>query len=170
MEPRHRAGVLLRCARDGVVIAIVNDGIGLSGTLKAGRPFRSCAYVDNQDRAQALIDDLASAAAAYEVTISVDLGGHPKLLLFSGVVVGDELMLMGSAVEGHTGDIYEDFIRINNEETNALRMALKSLEQRSQHAAIVRQIVEAHGGRVGVASEVGAGLDVSFHAPVPGRP
>ena len=105
--------------------------------MKAGEPFRSCAYVDNQDRAKALIDDLRSAAALYEIPISVDLGGHPKLLIFSGVVAGDELILVGSAVEGYTGDIYEDLIRINNEETNALRTALKSLEQRSQHAAIV---------------------------------
>ena len=154
MEPRHRAGVLLRCARDGVVIAIVNDGIGLSGTLKAGEPFRSCAYVDNQDRAQALIDDLASVAAVYEIPISVDLGGYPKLLVFSGVVVGDELMLMGSAVEGYTGDIYEDLIRINNEETNALRTALKSLEQRSQHAAIVAHDLRNSIGSIASSAEL----------------
>jgi signal transduction histidine kinase len=154
MEPRHRAGVLLRCARDGVVTAIVNDGIGLSGTLKTGEPFRSCAYVDNQARAQALIDDLASVAAVYEIPISVDLGGHPKLLVFSGVVVGDELMLMGSAVEGYTGDIYEDLIRINNEETNALRTALKSLEQRSQHAAIVAHDLRNSIGSIASSAEL----------------
>jgi len=137
MEPRSRAGVLLRCTRDGVIIAIVNDGIGLAGSLNTGKPFRSCAYVDNEDRAQALIDDLGSVDAVYEIPISVDLGGHPKPLVFSGAVVGSELILIGSAIEGYAGDIYEDLTRINNEETNALRMALKSLEQRSRHAAIV---------------------------------
>jgi signal transduction histidine kinase len=137
MEPSRRAGVVLRCARKGVVISIVNDGIGLADSLQPGKPFWSCAYVDNHARAKALIDDLGSADAVYEMPISVDLNGHPKLLTFSGVVVGDELMLVGSAVEGYAGDIYEDLSRINNEETNALRMALKSLEQHSREAAIV---------------------------------
>jgi len=147
MRPRHHAGVLLRCARDGVVIAIVNDGIGLSGSLKVGEPFRSCAYVDNQARAQALIDELGSVDAIYEIPISVDLNGHPKLLTFSGAVVGGELMLAGSAAEAYAGDLYEDLIRINNEETNALRTALKSLGQRSRLAAIV-----AHDLRNSIAS------------------
>jgi hypothetical protein len=98
MEARHRAGVLLRCTRDGVVTSIVNDGIGLSRLLKVGKPFYSCAYVDNQERAKALIADLGSAGAVYEVPISVDLNGRPKLLQFSGAIVGDELVLVGSAV------------------------------------------------------------------------
>jgi len=137
MDPQHRAGVLLRCAREGAVIAIVNDGIGLAGSLQVGKPFWSCAYLDNDARARSLIADLGSSGAVYEMPLSVDLGGHPKLLTFSGGVVGDELILVGSAVEGYTGEIYEDLIRINNEETNALRAALKSLEQRSRYAAIV---------------------------------
>ena len=77
MDAKHRAGVLLRCTRDGVVISIVNDGIGLSGSLKVGKPFHSCAYEDNQERAKTLIGDLASAGAVYEIPISVDLNGRP---------------------------------------------------------------------------------------------
>jgi len=154
MEPRHQAGALLRCTRDGVVIAIVNDGIGLAGSLSAGKPFRSCAYVDNEDRAQALIDELGSVDAVYEMPISVDLGGHPKLLAFSGAVVGGELILVGSAVEGYTGDIYEDLTRINNEEANALRMALKSLEQRSRHAAIVAHDLRNSVGSIASSAEL----------------
>ena len=153
MEARHRAGVLLRCTRDGVVTSIVNDGIGLSGLLKVGKPFYSCAYVDNQERAKALIADLGSAGAVYEVPISVDLNGRPKLLQFSGAIVGDELVLVGSAVEGYTGDVYEDLIRINNEETNDLRMALKSLEQRSRHAAIVAHDLRNSMGAIAMSVE-----------------
>jgi signal transduction histidine kinase len=137
MEPRHHVGVSLRCARNGVVIAIVDDGIGLSQALKVGRPFSSCAYADNEGRAEALINDLRKAGATYEIPISVKLDGNAKLIVFSGVVVGEELMIVGSAVEGYAGDIYEDLTRINNEETNAVRMALKSLEQRSRQASIV---------------------------------
>jgi len=122
---------------DGVVISIVNDSVGLAGSLQPGKPFWSCAYVDNHARAKALIDDLGNLDAIYEKPISVDLNGHPKLLNFSGFVVGGELMLVGSAVEDYAGDIHEDLIRINNEETNALRTALKSLEQRNRQAAIV---------------------------------
>ena len=137
MEPRHRAGVSLRCARDGVVISIVNDGIGLSGSLRVGKPFSSCAYADNEERAAALIADLGNAGAIYEMPLSVALNGNARLMLFSGLVLGEELMLVGSAVEGYAGDIYDDLTRINNEETNAARMALKSLEQRTRQASIV---------------------------------
>ena len=153
MEAKHRAGVLLRCTRDGVVTSIVNDGIGLSGSLKVGKPFHLCAYEDNQERAKALIGDLASAGAVYEIPISVDLNGRPRLLQFSGAVVSEELILVGSAVEGYTGDIYEDLIRINNEETNDLRMALKSLEQRSRHAAIVAHDLRNSIGAIAMSVE-----------------
>jgi signal transduction histidine kinase len=136
MEPRHRAGVLIRCTRDGAVTAIVDDGVGLATSLQPGKPFWSCVYVDNHARAKALIDSIAEGGATYEVPISVDLGGHPKLMSFSAVPVAEELILVGSAVEDYAGDIYEDLVRINNEETNALRVAMKSLEQRSRQAAI----------------------------------
>jgi|SRR5271163_4260076 signal transduction histidine kinase len=136
MTPQ-RAGVTLRCARDGIVTSIVNDGIGFASSLQVGKPFWTCAYVDNHARAKMLIDDLATAGAVYQIPISVDLNGRPKLLNFSGVVTDDELVLMGSAVEGYAEDIYEDLIRINNEETNALRVAIKELEQHTQRATIV---------------------------------
>ena len=89
--------------RDGIVTSIVDDGIGLASSLQVGKPFWSCAYVDNHARAKALIDDLATAGAVYHIPISVDLSGRPKLLNFSGVVADDELLLMGSAVEGYRG-------------------------------------------------------------------
>src|ERR1700719_5400985 len=135
MKPQ-RAGVTLRCARDGIVTSIVDDGIGLASSLQVGKPFWACAYVDNHARAKALIDE-ATARGVYQIPISVDLNGRPKLLNFSGVVADDELVLMGSAVEGYAEDIYEDLIRINNEETNALRVALKRVEQHVRQAAIV---------------------------------
>jgi signal transduction histidine kinase len=137
MEPRHGAGVSLRCGRNGIVSSIVNDSIGLSACLQIGKPFVCCAYVDNHERAAKLIADLESVDAVYELPIAVDLNGNAKLLSFSGVVVDDQILLVGSAVEGYAGDLYEDLIRINNEETNALRTALKSLEQRSRQAGIV---------------------------------
>jgi len=136
MELRHRAGVLIRCTREGVVTAIIHDGVGLDASLQPGKPFWSCAYVDNHARAKALIEGVAEGEAAFEVPISVDLVGHPKLMSFSAVPAGEELILVGSAVENYAGDVYEDLIRINNEETNALRVAIKSLERRSQQAAI----------------------------------
>jgi signal transduction histidine kinase len=83
-----------------------------------------------------LIDGIAEGGATYEVPISVDLGGHPRLMSFSAVPVGEELILVSSALENSAGDVYEDLIRINNEETNALRVAMKSLERRSRQAAI----------------------------------
>jgi signal transduction histidine kinase len=137
MEPRHHAGVSLRCARNGVVISFVDDGIGLSKSLKIGRLFSSCAYADNEGRAEALVNDLGKAGAIYEIPISIELDGNARLMVFSGVVEGEELMIVGSAAEGYAGEIYEDLTRINNEETNAVRMALKSLEQRSRQASIV---------------------------------
>jgi signal transduction histidine kinase len=137
MEPRHHAGVSLRCDHSGVVISIVNDGIGLARSLQVGKPFSSCVYADNEDRAATLIHDLEKAGAVYEIPISVNLDGNAKLVVFSGAVVGEELLLVGSAAEGYAGDIYEDLTRINNEETNAVRMALKRLEQRSGQASIV---------------------------------
>lgn len=137
METAHHGGVSLRCSRDGVILSIINDGIGVSESWLVGKPFRSCAFADNEERAATLIGDLAKRGAAYEIPISVELNGRAELLVFSGVVIGEELILVGSAVEGNASDIYDDMTRINNEETNAVRMALKSLEQRSRQASIV---------------------------------
>jgi signal transduction histidine kinase len=136
MKPQ-RAGVALRCTRDGIVTSIDDDGIGLTSSLQVGKPFWACAYIDNHARAKALIDALATARGVYQIPISVDLHGQPKLLNFSGVVADDELLLIGSAVEGYEEDIYEDLIRIGNEETNALRVAVKDVEQHIQRATIV---------------------------------
>ena len=137
MEPGHQAGVALRCDRNGVVISFVDDGVGLSKSLNIGRLFSSCASADQEGRAEALVEDLGKAGAIYDRPISVKLDGNTRLMVFSGVVVGAELMIVGSAVEVHAGEIYEDLTRINNEGTNAVRLALKSLEQRSRQASIV---------------------------------
>ena len=100
IEQPHRTGIFVRCTRSGIVSAIVNDSIGLNQSLRIGEPFVNCTYADNQERANSFIEDVKSAGTVYDVPIAIDLNGYPKLLSFSGSATGDELLLIGSAVEG----------------------------------------------------------------------
>src|SRR5262249_45256440 len=121
MKLPRREGFCLRCDRDGVLREIVDDGAGIARSLTLGQPFAACAYVDNREIAQALIDRVPSEGAVYEVPISIDAGGHPKLLMVSAALIANQILILAAAPEANAGEMYEDLMRINNEETNALR-------------------------------------------------
>jgi len=56
----------------------------------------------------------------------------------------------------HHLEIFEEFLRIRPEETEGVGLGL----------AIVRRLVEAHGGKIWVESEVGRGSNFLFLLPL----
>lgn len=68
----------------------------------------------------------------------------------------------GIAAE-HLPYVFERFYRADRSRTRSTGGAGLGL-------AIVKQLVEAHGGQVGISSQVGVGTTVTFTAPLAGRP
>jgi signal transduction histidine kinase len=135
MASAHQ-GVMLFCNRDGVVSSIAIDTLGIGAALQIGRPFAECAWEENADRAQGLIARIGSELFACEVPLVLCIAQKPQVVSFSGACIGERIVLLGSSA-GDSAFLYEDIIKINNEQSNALRAALKNLEARNRQAGIV---------------------------------
>ena len=135
MTTAHR-GLMLFCDRAGIVAALAIDTLGIGDALQVGRPFAECAWEDNAERARELIARIGSEGFACEVPIVLSIAQKPKLLNFSGGRVGEQIVLIGGPA-GDSAFLYDDIIKINNEQSNALRSALKNLEARTRQASIV---------------------------------
>jgi signal transduction histidine kinase len=130
------SGVTLLCDRDGIVASIAVETLGIGRVLQVGRPFADCAWEDNADRAQELIARICSDGFACEVPLVLSVAQKPQLVNFSGGRIGEQIALIGG-LPGDSALFFEDIIKVNNEQSNALRSALKNLEARTRQAGIV---------------------------------
>jgi signal transduction histidine kinase len=128
-------GIALLCEPDGTVREIVRDGLGIAGRIQPGRLLVDMVDKACVEKAEAFLDTLRRQLAAFNWEINVPVGdGRPTPLHFAGGATQDGFLIVGARSRSGVARFYEELIRINNEQTNALRTALKdlSLQARTQ--------------------------------------
>lgn len=134
MKERESPGLAVLCHADGSVREVLCDHLGVAARIAPGGPASALAGPAQQATLQHYIDELVASQAAYAWACDVEIRGAATELRFAGVVIGETLLLV--AARGHEGlaRIDAELVRINNEQTNALRLALKELATATQAA------------------------------------
>jgi signal transduction histidine kinase len=113
------------CDRAGVIQQILCDVLSPSA---AGAPGQSVAdQVDaaSRDKAGYLLAEVQTRGAAFDWELNVPIEGRVVTLHFSGVANGDSLLMVAARNRNDLAQLYEDLMRVNNEQVNALRLAIK---------------------------------------------
>lgn len=127
MGSEERAvGFVLRCDDQGNVLEIVLDDLGVAGGVETGRSFTRLVDRANLGKALTFLAEVRTQGAAFGWELNVRLENRLTTLHFAGLVLGDDLLIMGARTNNGVMQLYEELMRINNEQMNALRAASKA--------------------------------------------
>ena len=120
-----RAGIALLCHADGVIRQTLRDELGLAERSLPGASFLDLVDPGSASKAAAFLQTVRGTAAAIDWDLNVALDGRPTLLHFAGGLIGEQVLVVGFPSRSEMTDVFEEMMRINNDQATALRAALK---------------------------------------------
>jgi signal transduction histidine kinase len=127
LADRPAGGIAVRCRADGTVIGVVRDALGMSARTQPGA--RLDALVDPAARGKldAFVAAVLEQGASFDWEITVPLGTGLLPLHFAGVRTDEGMLVVAARTRNDLLSLNEEMLRMNNEQTNALRAISKEL-------------------------------------------
>ncbi|HEY8562150.1 MAG TPA: HAMP domain-containing sensor histidine kinase [Pyrinomonadaceae bacterium] len=139
---REAAGFAVRCAADGRVLEIVSHEAPMNKEISVGASFFELVDPASRQKAEAFWSLLRARKAAFGWELNVAGGrGAVESMHFAGASANDPAaasdetyLIVAARSRAAVSRVYNDLMRLNNEQTNSLRAALKdlSLQMREQ--------------------------------------
>lgn len=120
-------GIALLCDAQGRVQSVIHDSLGLGARLAPGASLLQLAAAVDAEKAQHFLAMLQSRQAAFDWEITVDLGSRLEPLHFAGGRIEGGYLVIVARTRDELGGLSEELLRINNEQMNSLRAAVKEL-------------------------------------------
>jgi len=118
-------GFALLCDVHGNVTNVLNDTLGLGAALQPGMPFARLAVHGGLAKVLSFLTEIHAQGAAYDWEINIAVGEQVKTLHFNGSKMNETLLIVGAESGKFALKLYEEMIRISNEQTNSLRTVIK---------------------------------------------
>ncbi len=127
----ERQGVAFLCNADGQIKQWLYAGLAVPGTLDQwlGRTFVRLIAPGNRTKALSFLQDLREREQAINWEINVELQEGISTLHFAGFQVEEGVLIIATTTDDGLLDFYEELMRINNDQLNALRDAVKEREK-----------------------------------------
>ncbi|GAB4504344.1 MAG: hypothetical protein Fur0043_13380 [Anaerolineales bacterium] len=119
------SGLALLCDPHGNLFEVLRDPQGLAAGLQPGTPFARLAAHGSLGKALSFLAEIRAQGAAFDWEINIQAGDGIRTLHFSGGKSGENLVIAGAENGKFSLALYEEMMRISNEQTNALRAAYK---------------------------------------------
>jgi signal transduction histidine kinase len=126
------AGIALLCGRDGDILQVVRDELGVGVSVEVGQPFTALVDAHSRGKAEAFLAALRSRQAAFNWQMNVRLNEEVIPLHFAGGAIDDSLLIVGAKSRSGAARFYEEMVRINNEQANALRRAARDYAEQAR--------------------------------------
>ena len=124
MSEEQTAGLALLCDSSGLIRQVLKNDLNLADALPGQLFYR---IVESASRLKAMnfLTELKARRAVLNWEMNVPGGRDLITLHFAGGLAGEDLLITASTNDKLAARLYEDMLRINNEQTDRLRMALK---------------------------------------------
>lgn len=122
MEP---AGSAFYCDREGRVLRFVRDILGFSERLPVGESWKRLLDEGSVEKADYFWAELMEKRAVFEWELGVLTAKGVEILLFGGVVLDREHLLIAARTNEDLVGLLEDMARIGNEQMNLLRKTIQ---------------------------------------------
>jgi signal transduction histidine kinase/CheY-like chemotaxis protein len=129
---RVSEGFAVLCDRQGNIRRLLHDSIGVDEDIEAGRPFTR--LIDRQSMRKALdmLVELRQEGSAFDWELAIPHESGTMVLHCAGFQVNGDLLIVGSRNRVEVMAFYEDLMKINNEQMNALRRLSKDRVEASR--------------------------------------
>lgn len=128
----NEAGLALLCDAQGRVRSVIHDSLGLAARVPPGASLAELADAVDAEKARRFLALLQGRQAAFDWEITVEVAGRLTPLHFAGGQVAEGYLVIVAPSRGDIGSLGEELMRINNEQMNSLRAAVKELSLRAR--------------------------------------
>lgn len=147
-----KSGLALQCDIHGVITDILRNPPQLQLSLQVGKLFTHYAAPGSLAKALTFLDEVRSQSTAFEREINIIVSQDQiKTFRFVGGLVDEALLIVGSEDGAIARRLYEEMMRINNEQTNAMRHLLK---QKSHDDSLYNELSRLNNELVAMQREI----------------
>lgn len=132
-ENKSKAGIALLCDSQGNLLKVLCDDLELAGQASPGQPWTTLVDRGSLQKALNFSVEVRKKGAAFDWEINILADGSPMSLHIAGAMADDNMLIVGAKSSEEVMALYEEMMRISNQQANALRSVLK--EQSSAIAA-----------------------------------
>ena len=125
MTDLRTPGLALLCDRAGVIQRVLCDDVFPAGDVQPGQPLADRLDPDSREKASHLLAEVIAQGSAFDWELNVSLHGRVFTLHFSGVADEASLLIVAAHNRDNLLQFNEELMRINSEQVNALRQAIK---------------------------------------------
>jgi signal transduction histidine kinase len=119
-------GIALLCDDGGVISYVLHNSLlGDGANMFVGHPLTRLIDRRSMSKALSFLVKLRAEGAIFDWEMGVPVDGAIEILHFAGVAVDDQIFVMGAKDRNEVFNLYDGMVRINNEQMNALRSAVK---------------------------------------------
>ncbi len=143
-------GAAFLCDADGVIRQVIRNDLGLAGA--PGQPLSGLVDRSSFTKLLNLLVELRTRGAALDWELNAALGDEVTSLHFAGVRLDDRILIVAARTRNGALELYEEMMRINNEQMNLLRAAAK--ENAEQTASLYDEISRLNNELVNMQREL----------------
>ncbi|WP_353572952.1 ATP-binding protein [Candidatus Albibeggiatoa sp. nov. BB20] len=125
-------GISLLCDSRGKILSLLCDELNLSSRLTVGQLFTAAFDSENIEKAGNFLLELKTKGVTFDWPLSIYANGKLLLLHFTGGLNGENLFIIGNTAPTNVNQFFDELMKINNEQTNALRETMKAQMQATQ--------------------------------------
>ncbi len=119
------AGLALLCDDQGFIQHILYNSVGISEPLLLSHSLTQIVEPGGLSKLLNFMVELRTRGAVFDWELNIKLAERVAAFHFTGVAAGNQWLIMGSHSSHGIKHLYEEMMRINNEQLNALRSAIK---------------------------------------------
>ena len=124
----NTAGIALLCGPEGRILEILADQLGLADRFPTGHLFSSCLAPGSVAKSLNFLEEIRCPEGAFEWELQIAAErGTVSTLCFAGCTADNRVLMLGAASSGELLGFLDGLMRIQNEQVNGLRLALKEM-------------------------------------------
>ncbi len=123
-DPRT-PGLALLCDHAGIIQKILCDDVFPAGAVQPSQRLDAWIDVGSREKAALLLAEVVTQGSAFDWELNVPLHNQLLTLHFSGVADAASLLIVAAHNRDNLLQFNEELMRINSEQVNALRLAIK---------------------------------------------
>ena len=124
-------GCVMLCDHDGRILRVLRDDLGPASRAAVGVSFTALVDPGVHEKADRFLRALQTLGAAFDWEMTVPVEGVLTPVHFAGARVEDGFLIVIAGSRSGLSRVNEELMLINNEQTNALRSALKEISLRA---------------------------------------
>ncbi len=135
-EPKT-GGIALLCDEQGALVKVLRDDLDLIAqdnseqnlNISAGQPWTALVDRGSLQKALNFLVEVKKKGATFDWEMNVPTERSVMSLHFAGAIAEDNMLIVGAKSSKDVMALYEEMMRISNQQTNTLRTVLKNQSQ-----------------------------------------